>query len=252
MHLAKSHRLKIAATTIALLVVLGSAPGDEPEWIELTDSNDWSAWKEPVGDWKIVGAVKPDPDQPRRLSASPGEGVIMNGSTGRTTNLISRRTFGDAEVHLEFMVPKGSNSGIKLEGLYEIQIYDSWGVKKPKAGDCGGIYYRAELLPVYHRIDDGFPPRTNAARPAGEWQTLDIVFRAPRFDAEGKKTANAKFEKVVLNGELVQQDVEVKWPTGHAWHDKELAEGPILLQADHGPVAFRKVRVRPIAGSAKR
>ncbi len=58
--------------------------------------------------------------------------------------------------------------------------------------------------------------------------------------------ANARFIKVVLNGEVVQQDVEVKYPTGHAWHDRESPAGPLLLQGDHGPVAFRNVRVRPL------
>ena len=66
-----------------------------------------------------------------------------------------------------------------------------------------------------------------------------MTFRAPRFDASGKKVANARFVKVVLNGKVVQEDVEVPSPTGHAWRLAEVATGPILLQADHGPVAFR-------------
>ncbi len=90
------------------------------------------------------------------------------------------------------------------------------------------------------------PPRVNAARPFGEWQTLDVVFHAPRFDADGKKTADARFVKVVLNGQVIHEDVAVKTPTGHAWRNKEVARGPILLQADHGPVAFRKIRVRAL------
>jgi hypothetical protein len=149
------------------------------------------------------------------------------------------------------MIPKSSNSGVKLQGLYEIQIYDSHGVKKPKASDCGGIYPRAEMEPVYHHIDAGVPPRVNAARPAGEWQTLDITFRAPRFDAAGKKVANARFVRVVLNGQVVHDDVELRTPTGNNWRTKEVARGPLLLQADHGPVAFRNVRVRPLKENAR-
>ena len=65
------------------------------------------------------------------------------------------------------------------------------------ATDCGGIYPRAELKPKYHYLDDGVPPRVNAARPAGDWQTLDVVFQAPRFDAAGKKRGREKRHQVV-------------------------------------------------------
>ena len=83
-------------------------------------------------------------------------------------------------------------------------------------------------------------------------KNLDVSFRAPRFDAAGKKTANARFVKVTLNGTVIHEDVEVESPTGHAWHNKEVARGPLLLQGDHGPVAFRNVRVRPLpAGKTK-
>ena len=72
------------------------------------------------------------------------------------------------------------------------------------------------------------------------------MFRAPRFDDAGKKAANARFEKVVLNGTTIHEDVELEYPTGHAWRHQEKPVGPLLLQADHGPVAFRHVRVRPL------
>ncbi|MGC1717950.1 MAG: hypothetical protein WA746_03090 [Isosphaeraceae bacterium] len=66
-------------------------------------------------------------------------------------------------------------------------------------------------------IDDGHAPKVNAARPAGERQTLDLVFKAPRFNQSGKKEANIRFEKVVLNGQVVQENLELRAPTGHAW-----------------------------------
>jgi hypothetical protein len=187
-----------------------------------------------------------DPQDPKRLTAKPGNSVLVNGPKGRTRNLLSKQKFGDIESHIEFLIPERSNSGVKFEGLYEIQILDSYGVQTPKATDCGGIYPRAELKPTYHYLDDGVPPRVNAARPAGEWQTLDVIFQAPRFDAAGKKIANARFVKVVLNGQLIHENMELRTPTGNAWQDKEIPTGPLLLQADHGPVAFRNVRVRPI------
>ncbi len=241
---------------LLLLSLIGGLPslslGDEDGWIELIGANSLEAWKKPHGQWQFVGDAHLKSDNPRRLEGDPGSSAILNGPIGRTNNLLSKQDFGDIELHAEFLVPEKSNSGIKFQGLYEIQIADSWGVKSPTASDCGGIYPRAELLPRYHHIDDGTPPRLNATRPPGEWQTLDVIFQAPRFDSEGKKIANAKFVKVVLNGQVIHEDHELKWPTGHAWTKPEIPKGPLLLQGDHGPVAFRHLRVRPwSAESAK-
>jgi hypothetical protein len=233
---------------VVFFTFLATGRSDGPGWISLS-GDDWQEkWQRPTGEWFMGGKVGLDSQHPRRLAAEPGKGVLVNGRTGRTENLISKEKFGDLEAHVEFLIPRRSNSGVKFEGLYEIQILDSWGVKTPTADDCGGIYPRAEMEPTYHHIDKGVPPRVNAARPAGEWQTLDVVFQAPRFDAAGNKIGNARFIKVVLNGQLIHENVEQKTPTGHAWHDREIPAGPLLLQADHGPVAFRAVRVRPWKG----
>jgi Domain of Unknown Function (DUF1080) len=233
-------------SVLPLLLFAAAGRCDEPSWITLSGDNWRELWRQPAGDWFMAGSVGLDPRNPRRLAAGAGKGILVNGRTGRTENLITRQKFGDLEAHVEFLIPRRSNSGVKFEGLYEIQIFDSWGVRTPTADDCGGIYPRAEMEPTYHHIDKGVPPRINAARLPGEWQTLDVIFRAPRFDADGKKVANARFVKVVLNGQVIHENVEQKTPTGHAWHDKEIPAGPLLLQADHGPVAFRAVRVRPL------
>jgi hypothetical protein len=237
------------ASLVLLTVTLSARTADEKGWIELTDL---ASWREPVGDWLLAENVGIDPDKPRLLSAKAGKGILVNGRKGRARDLLSKQSFGDVEVHVEFLLPRGSNSGVKLQGLYEIQICDSWGIKEPKGSDCGGIYPRAELKPTYHYLDKGFPPRSNACKRPGEWQTLDILFQAPRFDASGKKTANARFVKVVLNDTVIHENVETPTPTGHAWHNKEAPTGPLLLQGDHGPVAFRNVRVRPFGAPAKK
>ena len=234
---------------LLLLGVVAAAPlpalASDREWTELIDEGNFSAWKGPTGQWFVAGNAIIDPDNIKRLKGEAGTGVIINGPTGRTNNLVTKAEYGDVEVHLEFLVPKGSNSGIKLQGVYEIQIFDSWGAKTPpKGSDSGGIYPRAELKPKYHHIDNGYAPLTNASLPPGEWQTLDLIFQAPRFDAEGKKVANARFVKVTLNGKVAHDNVEVPTPTGNNWTRKETPKGPILLQADHGPVAFRNIRVR--------
>jgi hypothetical protein len=239
---------------IGFILLGASATGtsaDKQEWISLSTRKNFEAWRKPTGEWFIAGSVGLDPKNSKRLAAKPGTGILVNGRTGRTDNLISKEKFGDLEVQLEFLISQGSNSGVKFEGLYEIQIFDSWGVKNPTASDCGGIYPRAELEPTYHLIDQGIPPRANAARPAGEWQTLEAIFQAPRFDAGGKKIANARFVRVTLNGQVIHENVEVKTPTGHAWREKEIPSGPLLLQADHGPIAFRNIRVRPFVAPAK-
>jgi len=234
----------LSLLTVMLLV---ARPGlaAEDGWKDLIGDSPKDAWRNFAEQWVIAGDARLDEKNPRKLAAVPGKGVLVNGP-GRVRDLITKETFTDVEVHVEFMVPKGSNSGVKLNGLYEIQILDSYGKKKLTGDDCGGIYPRAEEKPRYHAIDEGVPPRVNACKKPREWQALDIVFRSPRFDKEGKKTEHARFVKVVLNGQVIHENVEVKYPTGAAWVKKEVERGPLLLQSDHGPVAFRNVRVRPL------
>lgn len=215
-------------------------------WVELIGPGGLDAWQGAKIGWDNVGAVSMSAGDLKRLVGTKGSGVVYNGPLGRAPNLVTKEEFGDVEAHFEFLVPKGSNSGVKLEGVYEVQIFDSYGVKKATASHSGGVYPRAELLPTYHHIDDGYPPKANAARPPGEWQTLDIVFHAPVFNASGEKVVDARFVKVVLNGQVVQENLDLPCPTGHAWRDKEHPTGPLLLQGDHGPVAFRNVRVRKL------
>lgn len=239
------------------LLAQGGAAGAEcGGWIDLMPpGHELDAWEGGSG-WIVAGDAQLDPTvkSGRKLLAVPGRGVVISSLEGLALNrnLQSKQQFRDLVVHVEFLIPKGSNAGVKLQGLYEIQILDSFGKKNPSGEDCGGVYPRAEPLPQYHTIDDGVPPRVNAAKPAGQWQTLDIVFRAPRFDATGQKVENARFIKVVLNGQVIHENVELRWPTGWVWRvEKERPEGPLFLQGDHGPVAYRNVRVRPLDLSAQ-
>lgn len=212
--------------------------------VELLNGRDFTGWRTPVGDWQVVGGVELDPDQPTRLRPTPGSGVAYNGPKGRTVHLVSEQQFGDAEIHVEFCLARRSNSGVYVMGRYEVQIYDSHGVERDKYPgiECGGIYPRW----VNGREVEGHSPRVNASRPAGEWQFFDIVFRAPRFDATGRKVENARFVRVVHNGQVIHENVEVTGPTRSALYEDEQARGPLMLQGDHGPVAFRNVRVRPL------
>jgi hypothetical protein len=228
-------------------MVVRPAPllAEDPDkgWIDLS-GNGFKAWTKLTDDWSVAADAERDPDNRRQLRVKEGSGVFVTTAPGWTPELATRRCFGDVTVQLEFLIPDKSDAGVRLMGLYEVQIADSY-MEEPRRGrSCGGILPRMGRLPVLHEIDDGVPPKVNAAKPAGEWQTLEIVFRAPRFDAAGKrKTANAKFLKVVLNGQVIHENVAVATPTGTGWKEPETAAGPLVLVGDRGPVAFRKVRV---------
>ena len=196
---------------------------------------DLSAFRGETGDWLIAADAMLDPKNENRLAWTSGAGVTVNGPKGSTGHLVTKGEFGDCRAHIEFMVPKGSNSGVYFQGRYEIQVLDSWGVKAPGSGDCGGIYERWKDDKGY----EGRPPRVNASMPPGQWQTFDVWFRAPRFDAAGKKTANACFVKVIHNGKVIHENQPVTGPTRAAMFDDEKPLGPLMLQGDHGPVAYR-------------
>lgn len=222
--------------------------GNEDGWITLfgEEESTLDAFRPPFGDWQIVGSARQQEDEPRHLTSEPGTGVMINDPPGRTRNLETVDDFGDCEIEIEYMLAENSNAGVKFQGLYEIQMFDSFG-KEIDAKGNGGIYPRAELLPTYRYLDEGVPPRVNASRPPGEWQLLRATFRAPQFDEKGEKIAHARLDIAELNGQIIHEDLELPYPTGHAWRTKpEVPLGPILLQGDHGPVAFRTVRIRAL------
>lgn len=247
----------------SLLVAQGRRPvlndgemhGDPPflleeGWIPLLNGKDMSGWHGQDGresEWfTTTGILWERLLGPTRLSAVPGPvpgGTILNGRNGRTANLVSDQKFGDIELYLEFLIPKGSNSGVYLQGLYEVQVFDSWGSTEPvTSSDCGGIYHRW----IDNRGVGGSAPSRNASRRPGEWQSFYIWFRAPRFDASGRKIENAKFLRVVHNGLSIQKDVDVDGGTRAHMNHPEAAENPLMLQGDHGPVAYRNIYYRPL------
>ncbi|MHC4518625.1 MAG: family 16 glycoside hydrolase, partial [Planctomycetota bacterium] len=224
----------IILRSLTHLYCVSAGTGDD--WFEAWHNSD---------QWDVAGDAALNPDNVRRLVGKTGNGVLINGKEGKCPSLVTkRRDYRDVEVHLEFMVAKGSNSGVIFHGNHEIQILDSYGVEKPNAGHCGGVYPRAESKPTYHHIDKGSPPRVNAARPPGEWQTMDIIFQAARFDDDGNKTAHARFVKVVHNGIVIQENVEVPYACGPNWDRKQYPQGPIIIQGDYGPIAVRNVRIQ--------
>jgi hypothetical protein len=217
----------------------------EPGWRPMLNGSSLNGWHAAPGDsnewftarsvtWKRIF-------DPTHLSATPASGDrIVNGRLGKTADLISDASFGSFELYLEFMTAKASNSGVYLGGLYEVQLFDSYGFTGAMTvGDCGGIYEREDGT-------GGSPPHANASLPPGEWQSLHIWFQAPAFDPTGVKTRSARVLRVILNGVPVQEDVEVPGPTRGHLSIAEAATNPIMLQGDHSAIAFRSIYVRPL------
>lgn len=213
--------------------------------VALFNGKNLAGWRQPSGLWQVVKAVSLDPADDHHFAAVPGAGVLVNNPKGHTVDLLTTGEFGDVEAHLEFCIPSKSNSGIYFMGRYELQVYDSYGVAKDAYPgiECGGIYPRW----TQERNEfEGHSPRVNSSKPPGQWQTFDVIFRAPRFDASGKKIRNACFVKVVHNGQVIHENVEVTGPTRAAVFEDEKPTGPVMLQGDHGPVAYRHLWVKPV------
>jgi len=224
------------ASICCALILTSVAAAAEDRTAEPFNGKDLSAWKvkgkSSASYWK-VGSAKLHPDDPSKFAIASGSELINdkgNSDRGRGIDIYSKYEHGTARIEIEVMVPKGSNSGIYVQGEYELQIFDSWGVKKPRTLDIGAIYGAA-------------PPRVNAAKKPGQWQKIVIDFEAPRIDASGKVTRKARFVKVSLNGKTIHENVEMKGPTPGGLTGKQHAKGPILLQGDHGPVSYRNLKI---------
>lgn len=144
------------------------------------------------------------------------DGYLVNTAAGG--NLVTKETFDDFKLHVEFRYPEGSNSGIYLRGRYEVQIEDNRRREANKLA-IGGVYGFIE-------------PSVFAARGAGEWQTYDI-------------TLVGRIVTIVLNGIEVISKRSIPGITGGALDSHEGEPGPIMIQGDHGPVEFRKITITP-------
>lgn len=203
------------------------------------NGKDLTGWKakpegKSVSKWK-VGTAKPDAANPKKFAVSAGADLINDTEGhGKSLDFYSEAVHGDAIITLDVMVPKESNSGIYVMGEYEVQVLDSFGNDaNPGPGDMGAIY-------------GAQPPTKPKYRAPGEWNNYEIHWLAPKFDADGKKTANAKFNKIILNGAVIHENLEMKGPTPGGVDGKEKAKGPIMFQGNHGPVAYRNIKIAPL------
>jgi len=187
------------------------------------------------------------------LNAAPPEGavVLFDGTSAEgfksarlldnntlPAGALSKTEFGDCRMHVEFRTPfmpthRGQdrgNSGVYLQGRYEVQVLDSFGLPV-KDNECGGLY--------------GFHvPRLNMCFPPLSWQTYDIDFHGPQFDADGKKTSNARLT-VVLNGVTIHDDAEMPHESGLG-RAESADPGPLMLQFHLCPVQFRNIWYVPL------
>ena len=160
---------------------------------------------------------------------------------GRPGNIMTKEVMTDFYLHLEFRCPdmpqatgqKKGNSGVFLQGRYEIQVLDSYGWDIPGKGDCGAIYNR-------------HAPLVNACKPALQWQTYDVFFCAPRINDVGEVTEPVRLT-VIQNGQTIQNNVQIPVPTDEEWIKEAATPGPLMLQ-DHGgdEVAYRNIWAVPL------
>lgn len=200
--------------------------------------------------WVTGSTVTSDFQKPWDLSFESGSGILINNVKDKGVrdkdgaadgaHLFTNIEHGDMEIEFEVLVPKESNSGVYFQGRYEIQLRDTAEDEDVSADDIGGVYAQWKNADKKETIG-GSAPILNAARSAGLWQTFKVLFRAPRFDAQGKKIANAKFDHIYLNGYLIQKDVEVTGPTIGSPHADEVPLAPLMIQGDHGPIAIRNI-----------
>jgi hypothetical protein len=244
-------------------------PADADGWRPLFNGKDLSGWAFRNPDakkvWRVCDDVRLDPADPAKLlpvgdGGSP-DAVLLCGDDGRGSDLMTSESFYDYELHLEFTVPKGSNSGVYNRGLFEIQVFDSFGKARPEFHDCGALYERA------------FPPE-NLAKPPGEWQSFDITMKGKTISLvwNGKpvyrdrdfrygETDKAAFKRLNQENAAKPPELRVKLEEKDGKYVGFFGEGgtrsglsgpdrpgPILFQGDHGPVAYRRIRIRTLGG----
>jgi hypothetical protein len=230
------HSLLHVALTLPVvaLLALPLAAAEKDQAIKPFNGKDLTGWLTAGGkpeETLKVGTAKVDPNDERGLIVEPGGSDLVN-PLAHARDFFTKEKFGSAVYEVEFVVPKGSNSGVYIMGEYEIQILDSYGREEVGPGDVGGLY-------------GAQAPAVNAAKAPGQWQKFVIDFQAPRFDATGNKLANAVFRCVKLNDKVIHENVEMKQQTPGGVTGKEAPLGPLMFQGNHGPVAFRNIKITP-------
>jgi hypothetical protein len=211
--------------------------------------------------WVACDDARLDPSDPTRLlpvgQGGTPQAALLCGQDGRGSDIMTSEHFQDYQLFLEFTVPKGSNSGVYNRGLFEIQVFDSYGANKLAFHDCGALYERAL-------------PKENLSRPPGEWQSFEITMKGKKIsliwngksvyqdmDVRYGETDKAAFERLNQENAGKPQALRVKLREESGRYVGFFGEGgtrsgldgpdrpgPILLQGDHGPVAYRNMYIK--------
>ncbi|XZE35267.1 3-keto-disaccharide hydrolase [Pirellulaceae bacterium SH501] len=208
--------------------------------------------KSEEGSSKKLGTLTRIIRESKTLGAQPPEGAVILWKDPSTNDFkgakesdfglgvggSSQKVFGDHRLHIEFRTPfqpsdtgqARGNSGVYVQGRYEVQVLDSFGLTGAD-NECGGIYQKAK-------------PAINMCFPPLSWQTYDIQFTAARYDEKGKKSKNARI-RIEHNGIVIHEDLELVGGTPGNMPEGP-TKGPLFLQ-DHGnPVAYRNIWVVPM------
>jgi hypothetical protein len=233
-HIHDPNRPKPPVVTPGKFSDMATPPSDA---VVLFDGKDFSKW---------IGDKDPKKNPDGEVKWKLENGYMETTSTGV---IRTKDEFGDFQMHLEFATPKEitgkdgkilkgqgrGNNGINIHGRYEIQVLDSYQNETYADGQASAIYGQQ-------------PPRFNASRPPGEWQTYDIFFEGPKFDEKGELKSKA-YITVLHNGVLVHHRQEILGRTNH----KEIGnyrnareKGPIQLYEHGNPVRFRNIWIRPL------
>lgn len=199
------------------------APSDAIVLFDGTNLNEWQSIKTGSdAEWTI---------QDNAMTVKP-----------ETGNIKTKRQFGDVQLHLEFRTPavvKGEgqlrgNSGVFFQERYEVQVLDSYE---------NGTYPNGQAAAVYKQ----YIPLVNACKAPGEWQTYDIIYTAPRFNADGIRVAAGRLT-VIQNGILVQNNIEIQGTTEYIGLPKNIAHSKAsLMLQDHGDlVSYRNIWIREL------
>jgi hypothetical protein len=276
--------LAVVLAAIAVWAPAASAAENDEGWISLFNGKDLTGWKVTVDSYQVekvvdaagnpvrgarivridgrqavVGADKKEIKDVKVVSETfknptggwtVKDGVLISASgPDRKSNIMTERKFRDLELHIEFLA--SANSGVYLNGLYEIQIDNSFGVK-PQVKEVGGrqieVPFRKDIC---GSIYSATAPAKNLCKPPTEWQTYDVTFRAAR--TEGKKVKEKARITLVWNGEKAIDNFELSEPTGGGPTGSNLGisqgdAGPLMLQGDHGRVSFRNIKIKPLTG----
>lgn len=201
---------------------IGGPPADAYILFDGSSTDQWEHLNGKAVGWKVADGA---------MTVAAGTGDIQ-----------TKKAFGDCQLHLEWRSPSviegegqgRGNSGVFLQGMYEVQILDSYQNRTYSNGQAGALYKQQM-------------PLVNPLRPVGQWNTYDIIYKAPQFNADGVKVASA-YVTVLINGVLVQNHVEIKGTTEYIGLPKNPVHGagPIKLQDHSNPVSFRNIWIREL------